>query len=507
MVVNEQTPLLAAPTPATRPEDLAAAYRRTVLILCFVVIIIIEIGASFFAMASTAVAERNICLEEPQDLRDGEDYGDCKGTAVQGRLAMLQGWQMTTECLPGIIGAIPYGLLADQWGRRPVIILSLTGNILSMMFIVVVLYIPSIFSPEAMLAAPVFTLIGGSTMVTSAMAYTMIADIVPVDDRATVFFQFGAAFAVAELVSGPMAGAIMMKSNWLCMLLGLGLWIVATLLCFLAPETLRVRRLAEQLAGNSTETVESTETGANRVRDHQSLLAQTVHQIRCGAAEVREFGVHNRGLMFLMLSLVFVVLSKFVQILLLQFTRKKFNWSWSQAAFLLTIRSGSNLASSLIILPAISKLLTLKFSFSPVVKDAFIARATGIAGVFGALMIAFAPDPFTLSFGLVVFGLAGGMAVAIRSLLNALVESHHVGMLNTVLSLLEQAGLMVAGPLFSKALKTGIQLGGGWIGLPFLVAAVYMAVATGIVFMFRVPKSMRGYTGGDSEDEEERLHS
>lgn len=166
-----------------------------------------------------------------------------------------------------------------------------------------------------------------------------------------------------------------------------------------------------------------------------------------------------------------------------------------------------------------SRLLTAPpLALAPILKDTLIARGTGCLGILGALMIALSPDPYTLSAGLVVFGFAGGMAVAVRSLLNALVEPRHAGMLNAVLGLLEQVGLMAAGPLFSKALKTGIQLGGAWVGLPFLVACAYMVVATAIVFLFRAPKGgggMGGYTvtmdGSDDDDDDEescqRAHS
>jgi len=321
------------------------------------------------------------------------------------------------------------------------------------------------------------------------MAYTMIADVVPVAERATVFFQFGATVSVAELISNPLAGVLMMKSNWLSVLLGFGLWIVATFMCFLLPETLDVRRLANKLKETATTTVsDADENDTNTHGDKDPFMTKVIQHIHHSATEVRAFATQNRGLVLLMLSLVFVVLGRVVQTLLLQFTTKKFNWTWPQATFLLAVRSSSSAFTSLVLLPFISHVLTNTYHIPPVSKDTYIARVTGGLGVLGSLLIAFAPSPLALSVGLVVFGFSGGMAVAVRSLLNALVESHHVGMLNTVLGLLEQVGLMAAGPLFSKALKTGIELGGGWIGLPFLVAGAYMCIATGIVVLFKAPR-------------------
>jgi hypothetical protein len=58
----------------------------------------------------------------------------CKSPDVQGYLAMLRGWAATFEAVPGIVGAVPYGVLSDRWGRRPLIGLSLAGTVLSQAF-------------------------------------------------------------------------------------------------------------------------------------------------------------------------------------------------------------------------------------------------------------------------------------------------------------------------------------------------------------------------------------
>jgi hypothetical protein len=58
----------------------------------------------------------------------------CKGADVQGYLAMLRGWANTFESIPGIVGAVPYGILSDRWGRRPVMGLAVLGIVLSMVF-------------------------------------------------------------------------------------------------------------------------------------------------------------------------------------------------------------------------------------------------------------------------------------------------------------------------------------------------------------------------------------
>ena len=54
----------------------------------------------------------------------------CKSADVQGDLALLKGWMNTFDQLPGIILALPYGLMADRIGRKPVLAMSLLGIIM-----------------------------------------------------------------------------------------------------------------------------------------------------------------------------------------------------------------------------------------------------------------------------------------------------------------------------------------------------------------------------------------
>ena len=74
-----------------------------------------------------------------------------------------------------------------------------------------------------------------------------------------------------------------------------------------------------------------------------------------------------------------------------------------------------------------------------------------------------------------------------RSLLSAFVEAHHQAILNSLLGLFQSLGVMLAGPVLFGALQVGIDMGGAWIGLPFIIAAICGACATLMVFIYRLP--------------------
>jgi hypothetical protein len=70
-----------------------------------------------------------------------------------------------------------------------------------------------------------------------------------------------------------------------------------------------------------------------------------------------------------------------------------------QASFLLTIRSIVSFVVLILVLPAITHVLTKSFKMSVIRRDLWIARATGLAGVLGTLLIAFASTPDVLIIG------------------------------------------------------------------------------------------------------------
>lgn len=89
--------------------------------------------------------------------------------------------------------------------------------------------------------------------------------------------------------------------------------------------------------------------------------------------------------------------------------------------------------------------------------------------------------------GLIFMSAGSGYASLLRSLLNSLVEPHHVAIVNTLIGFIDTVGLMVISPVLSQALRTGVNLGGMWIGLPFMVAGLLFIISTSIVFGFRLP--------------------
>lgn len=142
------------------------------------------------------------------------------------------------------------------------------------------------------------------------------------------------------------------------------------------------------------------------------------------------------------------------------------------------------------ILPAMSTYCLNKLKMTPLSKDLWLSRWSGVLLIIADLVITFSFTPFLYAVGLILLASGCGLTPLIRSLLNALVEPHHVGILNTVVGFLETLGMMIAAPIFSWGLQTGIELGGGWIGLPFAAGTVITCISTAITFAYRIPRDV-----------------
>lgn len=143
-----------------------------------------------------------------------------------------------------------------------------------------------------------------------------------------------------------------------------------------------------------------------------------------------------------------------------------------------------------LILPALSTLCLKKLRMSPLSKDLWLSRWSAVLLILADVVITFSATPFLYAGGLVLLAGGCGLSPLLRSLLNSLVEPHHVGILNTLVGFLETLGIMIAAPIFSKALQAGIELGGGWIGLPFAVGTLVTCAATTIVWLYRIPAQL-----------------
>ncbi|RFU33894.1 hypothetical protein B7463_g2408, partial [Scytalidium lignicola] len=496
---NETSPLLgrgatqrsrsSASTVASTLWTWKTFLQRHVVSLCFIMIICLEIGTILQLAPLNRVLEGIICRDFYPEMAGASplslsDDPRCKSTEVQSNLAMLRGWQATLECLPGIITGVPYGLLSDRYGRKMVFNLSLSGIILTAMWYATVCWWSNIFPVWVTLTSTLFSFIGGGSTIFAATIYTVVADVVPDDE----------------------SGALTDKHPWLAICLGIGMLVVGFCVAFIIPETIELSRSKKihpdiilNDEGEGVETgINSHESSDNQTKTLRHIISSAVASLR-GAAH---FIAGNSQILLLLFTFLVSIFGRYIQELLLQYVTKRLQWSWSQAAYLMTLRSSSTLLLLVVILPSISHYFITHLSMTTRRKDLWLVRASSLFLVIGSFTIGLSGHPIPLTIGLIIFALGCGSTFLVRSLITSMVEPHYIGTLYNIMAICEATGLTSAGPTLSAAFRRGLRLGGTWIGLPFFISGSLFAIGGIIVWTLRVPDLPDENNNDNNEDEE-----
>ncbi|KAF7546054.1 hypothetical protein G7Z17_g8707 [Cylindrodendrum hubeiense] len=452
---TENSPLL----PNDLPADILPpkSFRRRVLIMCILFLFIVEVSQFIMEAPLQTIMEDIICRNYyPDHLLRAPRIQDhrCKSNDVQKTLAMVRGWSLAFE----------------------------------------------------MATRSLFYLIGGGGAMVGAMVWTIVADVVPVVDRTSVFYQIMAVVLMINVVVNPISAWFIQFDPWIPMWLSFGFAVVGTGCSLFIPETLTLRRKADDRRRNSV-THESghpehTGDGNNKFKHH--VLQQAWFTVKNDMGHVWRFIFASKSIMLLIVALsAFLPIRLAFSNILLQYMTKRFNWEWSTATYIITAGILATVVALLIILPLASVLITKRYNYGPLQRDLFLSRISSLFLVSGVLLMTVAAAPWLFVTSLVITSLGNGFSTLCRALLNAVVEPHTVATLNTTISLVEMLIALISGPAMGWLLSEGMDLGGAWQGLPFLVLTALAIGMTAAVFVFKIPTGVAQYDFEYEEDDDE----
>ncbi|KAI0124981.1 major facilitator superfamily domain-containing protein [Xylariales sp. AK1849] len=501
---NEARPLLSSSTEArdalNKPFASAPSHHRTrcswpwvhVVALCIVIAVVSDIGEYLYSAPRLRLFESIICtrhyLQEDPSLvdRDGAVPEHlCKVNPVQDRVASILGWQAFFDSLPAILLPIPYGYLADKYGRKWILTLAMTGYTLSYMvtlFLVGVLHLPL----QYVWLSSLCFLIGGGPTTGTTLLTTIVADVVPPELRSTVFFYRFCTDLIAELFVPPLTSVLMSRNMWIPLLGAPTFLGISTLMLLAVPETLPIA-IPKKPSDVPDSPLMATSTS-------ETQEAITLHKKwKIWTRQTRDsfdFVMRDVAVWALVLTFMISKVGRQSSNVLFQYVSKRYGWSISQAGLLLSVRAAVNIALFTAILPAIATFALSRFGAAS--RDLLLAKGSIIFMVLGALGLFFSATPAVMIMGLILFTLGTGFAPIVRSLVTSLVESHDasstsdIGRLYALISVLEGIGSLVAAPGMAWAFRFGMSLGQEWLGLPFGFAAILFALVSIIVFSIKV---------------------
>ncbi|KAM7210972.1 MFS transporter [Rhypophila decipiens] len=293
----------------------------------------------------------------------------------------------------------------------------------------------------------------------------------------------------------------MVWNPWIPMLLGLAMEPFGITIVFLIPETLRYKDRSSDLAERESSPAVGvplhTYSAAPDTPSTSTALATLVdadgfYPSSWTAWRKSMYRRAQRPIVFQILSdtrIVLIVATFSVHMLflnrdlMLQYISSRYQVTLAQATALVSIRSGLAFLLCVALLPIVNAYCRNKLFAEHVAQrsDMFLIRTSSVFLTLGFLGIGLAPNLPLLVASLVINSLSWGLWSLLRSLSTDLVrEAHHVARLNSLIGIgiIDTVGLMVGSPALAAMFTKGMELGGPWRGLPFVVCGAAVAVLT-----------------------------
>ncbi|KAI0008716.1 MFS general substrate transporter [Xylariaceae sp. FL0662B] len=475
----------APSVPSIASLRLPKAHKSSTIVNLLCVIAFVASSASgFLGIPMTRVLEDVLCQEYYNDgsrRLDGPiDERLCKENAIQKKMAFISAIAAMIDAIVGFLAAFPWGLVADRIGRRPVFALGLMGVGSGILWNMMVLRFHHVVPIELIWLGSASPLLGGGGAVLVGFLLSMITDATTEEERAMAFMRSHVASLCGNLSSPAIASIVMERVGpWPPLWLAVAVLVISAVAILFVPETLKHK--------NDQEPAESEPTTL------KSRISHIIDQFKKSL-----FILKSPSLILLLLTalgstpVIYATLSFMAQFISKRYDIKLFQTGYVQSAY-----GAAQVIHALIILPWLTKRLiksTTPARFrSPDEhhRDLSLARwSFGVLSI-GALVLGLSPTLAGFVFGLVLMALGSGFNSLSRSLMTLYIDPQHTSRLFSLVSMVEVVGSMFAQPMLASLFTLGLNLEGGWIGLPYYGLAALQALATVLLLFVRVPKMAR----------------
>ncbi|KAI3316627.1 MFS general substrate transporter [Xylariaceae sp. AK1471] len=468
-------------SPSFPPETHNAAHHSRkwrVILLLYAFSFFMMLGDYLYPAALIQVMEDVICNDyyntpSGADALVGLQITDrCKTQAVQKELAFVRGVHQLVPVFAGVLCTVPYGLLADRIGRRPVLMLSGAGMAFGFAWVLAICYWQ--FAPLRWVwLSGAFLFIGGGDPVLSSVSYVMITDVTERSERTQIFLCLHAADVVSGFF-GPAISAALMETGhiWSVLLLsGAASFFGAFIITALIPETLHLSHTAVANSQPPSSSASAQDTGSESaasveaIKPHAGLLAP-LHSVLTS---------NPQAVLLLCIYAPQTAARELFNTVGLQYSNVKFNLSYGRGNVLLSLFQGAQGLLALVLLPFITRVIADPRGWTALVRDRLYAIVSIGATTAGLLVIAWAPAISIVVVGLLVVSLGSCTNGLLMSLMGGAVRSDQVSAVYSAALMLNILMRSLAAPIFNGLLVEGMELGWKWLGLPFVVMAVVMA--------------------------------
>ncbi|KAJ5971438.1 MFS general substrate transporter [Penicillium vulpinum] len=476
-------------------NDVSTVYWRPA-IFCTLIYLLMGIGYFISAAPQLRLLESIICQQYYEDLDPSASQAGipehlCKEEPVQAALAQLLGWQSFFDNIPGLLLALPYGILADKYGRRLIMTLSFVGQFIGMTWVLIVCWLG--LPIKAIWLSSLSLIIGGGSNVAASVSMMVITDSTPEIKRSQIFMYFNAVVIIAEIISPPIGSLLMKKSLWVPLLLNSVCGAISITLSWYMPETNRYAvRDKKSDYTKIPSSNDDEELSTPPLEDSGSIMA-LVYSLKNSMRVI----FTQKNIALLALSFLISTFARDSMAFLLQYISNRYSWPIAKTSWLFSFRAAAQLLQFMLILPWIDRKMSKRFEQQPRKKDLYLAQISIVAITIGFAIIGIAPVVGLSMFGIAIYTAGSGFSTFARSLISSLTDPTMMGTLYSTLALMDTLGSLLAGPMMSWAFRWGMNLGGVWLGMPYIISAALCGAMTAVIFLIRLERP--GSVAGSAE--------
>ncbi|KAI0110740.1 major facilitator superfamily domain-containing protein [Nemania sp. FL0031] len=391
---------------STREEDSHAHNWRIILVLCGYTFAMM-LADSLQPAALTKVFEDVICdsitpSPTPSSSSSPPSPTDrCRAPAVQKELALVRGFLQLVPIFSGVLCTVPYGLLAERVGRKPVLILNGAGTLAAFSWILAICYW-RFLSIRWVLLAGVFLFVGGGDPVFSSTLHVMVTDATGQADRAQIFLYLHAADVVAGFLGPAISGALMESGHtWTVLLLAVAVFVMSIIdLAFLIPETIHFKKESSELV-NTTSDLTSPSSSSRSLSPVRGF--NVMHGLLSPLATVLRS--NHQAILLLCLFAPQTTSRELFTLIGLQYSNAKFGLSYARGNALLSFFQGAQGFVVLVGLPLVTHLVANPRGWSPWKRDRLYTTVSIAMLTSGLMIIGIAPVLAVEALGLLFIAL------------------------------------------------------------------------------------------------------
>ncbi|SCV34275.1 uncharacterized protein FFB14_04756 [Fusarium fujikuroi] len=443
------------------------------LALGYMSFIFLKLSPNMFNTILSQILEGILCRQY-HGATDPTSDPRCKDERVQGELSIILSMKATFELLPTVIFSIPYGLAADVYGRKPVLMIATLGCVLYGLAGIMICWFPHIFPLRLLWVAPIISIIGGGPLVPVMMVYAMASDAVPESLRSGVFVVMSTGLVVGTLLSGPAIYYLISSGEWPAIFMSLGFQVLGLITTVFIPETLSLK--SEQ---SDTSSLRGQTSFTYRIRTgSQELLTKSFKSLR-------DIFWSDSTVTLFIFSLLFIDVGEDIgSIITKQYAAKRFSLTWPEAGVITSIKSFTQLGLCLVALPFAQKIM--RQSHVPAItQDIWVARTCVIILVIAYCMAGLADNLVMFIIAVVLSAVNFCLNPALRSLLLTMASSCGAGAVLSAVEVLNAIAAVVSGPVMAAGFRLGMDWGGRWLGLHWFIAMLILMPGALIVVCMR----------------------